>query len=78
MLQVQITFSLHRGDKLLRIGEMYKITAFLKNIGIWLKKVKEILKIDCFLFVKNVGILNIKGKVIAYVKYCLDTLLRKV
>ena len=28
ILQVQITFSLHRGDKLLRIGEMYEITAF--------------------------------------------------
>ena len=39
-----------------------------------MKKVREILKIDCFLFVKNVGILNIKGKMIAYVKYCLDTL----
>ena len=40
MLQVQITFSLHRGDKLLRIGEMYEITAFWKNIIIWLKRAK--------------------------------------
>ena len=60
MLQVQITFSLHRGDKLLRNVRNY---GFLKKYNHMIKKEqRKILKIDCFVLVKDFGILDIKVK----------------